>query len=301
MMVASLDLEKRAVSVLSIPRDTWVQLPGSRSMSKINDAHARGGVSYAVQTVEELLGVPIDYYVVIKQEAIQGAIDGVGGLPIKVEKDMDYDDNWGHLHIHLKEGQQRLNGEQVVGYMRFRHDQEGDFGRIRRQQQVVQTLSNQMKSPAIIMQLGQLFDVLNQHVKTNLRREQILALGKMFYHVKPDDLVTASLPGDPVYRGGVALVEPDMEKKDLVVDWLLRGNQEAANRLISVEVVNESGTPRLATKTVYWLKMMGFEAWNGGAGRFAGRKATEVVERGALPHSGQRVLTSLGLTGGKVN
>jgi LCP family protein required for cell wall assembly len=301
MMVASLDLEKRSVAVLSIPRDTWVQMPGSRGMSKINDAHSRGGIPYAVQTVEDLLEAPIDYYVVIKQEAVQGAIDRIGGLQLDVEKDMDYDDKWGHLHIHLKKGDQRLNGEQVVGYMRFRHDEEADFGRIRRQQQVVQTLSSAMKSPTIIFRLGELFDVLNEHVKTNLRREQIMALGKMFHHVRPEDLLTAQLPGEAVMRNGAAIVEPDEEKKELLVDWLLRGNQEAANKLISVEVVNESGKPRLAERTVYWLRSMGFQAWNGGSGRFVGRKATEVVERGSLPHPGQRVLASLGLAGSRVN
>jgi len=117
MMVASLDLERRAVSVLSIPRDTWVELPGAHRHAKINDAFARGGAPYAIQTAEEFLGAKIDYYVVIKQEAIQGAIDQLGGLNVPVEKSMNYDDNWGHLHVHLKSGQQRLTGEQTVGYM----------------------------------------------------------------------------------------------------------------------------------------------------------------------------------------
>jgi LCP family protein required for cell wall assembly len=299
MMVASLDLDRRSASVLSIPRDTRVPLPGA-GLSKINDAHARGGIPYTVQTVEDFLGVKIDYHVVIKQEAIQGTIDRLGGLGVKVEKQMDYDDNWGHLHIHLKPGAQVLSGEQVVGYMRYRHDRDGDFGRIRRQQQVVQVLADQLKNPTVLFRMPELFDVLNEHVKTNLRRDQILALGRMFYHVRPEDLVTASLSGNAVTRDDLAYVEPDEKKKELLVDWLINGNEQAANALISVEVLNRSGSARLGRQTLFWLKEAGFHVWYGRTRVARGDSAlpvSEAIERGTLARSGRRVLSSLGLQG----
>jgi polyisoprenyl-teichoic acid--peptidoglycan teichoic acid transferase len=299
LMVASLDLDRKAVSVLSVPRDTWVEMPGTHSHAKINDAHSRGGIPYAKKTVEQFLDVPVDYYVVIKQEAIQGAIDHIGGLEVNVEKAMDYDDNWGHLHIHLKPGKQVLNGEQVVGYMRFRHDQEGDFGRMRRQQQVIQLLTARLKNPAIVWRMPELFDVLNEYVQTNLRRDQILALGKMFHHVQPQDLKTATLPGDAYVKDGVAIVDANPKKKERMVDWLLRGDEGAEKGLISVEVVNESGDARLASQVVRSLKGDGFEAW-GGAPRThpaEPRAVTEALDHGALPNAGHCVMEALGVQG----
>lgn len=302
MMVVSLDLEDRTVHVLSIPRDMHVHMPDTRFESKINDAHTRGGVPYTVRTVEEFLEIDIDHFVVIKQEAIQGAIDKVGGLDLKVEKQMDYDDNWGHLHIHLKPGLQHLTGEQVVGYMRFRADAEGDFGRIRRQQQVVQILSERMKDPMIIFRMGELFDVLNEYVQTDLKRDQILALGRMFHHVQQQDLLTASVPGEAVNRPNNAYLEPDREKTALLVDWLVRGHEDAANRLISVRVINESGTRRLGDRTAAWLRAVGFRAWTSppvrGLGTSGGRGNTsEAIDYGTLPRAGRRVLSSLGIAG----
>lgn len=298
MMLASLDLATKSVAVLSIPRDTWVRLPGMRGHTKINSAHERGGIPYTIKTVEEFLGTHVDYYVVIKQEAIQGAIDKLGGLQVKVDKQMDYDDNWGHLHVHLKPGEQNLSGEQVVGYMRFRKDAEGDFGRIRRQQQVVQLLSQRMKEPSVIFSLGELFDVLNEYVKTNLSREQILALGAMFHHVEPQNLLTASVPCSPGPRGDIAYLVPDDAKKELLVKWLIDGDEEAANQLTTVEVVNRSGSRRLGQETVTWLKDLGFKVRvSSPRGETKPLAQTELVDHGTLPRSARRVLAALGIPG----
>src|SRR4029079_567203 len=87
-----------------------------------------------LETVDQFLGIRIDYYVLVKLGAMQQFVDKIGGVPVDVEKDMDYEDRWGHLFIHLKKGLQTLNGQQMEGYMRFRHDAESDYGRMRRQQ-----------------------------------------------------------------------------------------------------------------------------------------------------------------------
>jgi len=298
MMVASLDLKERTVSVISIPRDTRIRMPGTATYAKINEAHSRGGPQYSVRAVESILGVPIDYYLLIKQEAVEKGVNAIGGLVIDVEKRMEYHDRWGHLHIDLEPGEQLLDGEQVVGYMRFRHDAEGDFGRIRRQQQVIHTVAQRFKDPRIVAQLPQLFDVLNEYVKTNLTKEQLLALGRMFHHIDTKNLQTASLPGRPVTIAGGSYVEPDWERTRLLVDWLVRGNEEAGNRLITVEVVDGVGAPEVAREVVDLLEAQGFDAvYVGRAPRGKTYQITVVVERGSVPRAGRRVLSALGVGG----
>jgi len=155
MIVANLDLMTEKVQVLSVPRDMRVEIPGHR-VSKINDAYRFGGVDLTLETVKEFLQIPMDYYVLVKLGAVQRFVDAIGGITIDVEKDMDYEDNWGKLFIHLKKGPQHLNGEQVEGYMRFRHDAESDFGRMRRQQQAMKAVLARLQSPSVAMHIPQL-------------------------------------------------------------------------------------------------------------------------------------------------
>ncbi|MBV8264031.1 MAG: LCP family protein, partial [Candidatus Eremiobacteraeota bacterium] len=127
----NIDLANKQINVLSIPRDLWVYIPKS-GYGKINEAYGDGGPERVESTVVKNLGTPaFDNYVVLRLDATKNIINALGGIDVDVEKDMDYDDTWGHLHIHLKKGLHHLNGDEAVGYIRFRHDPEGDFGRMR--------------------------------------------------------------------------------------------------------------------------------------------------------------------------
>ncbi|HEU4752609.1 MAG TPA: LCP family protein [Armatimonadota bacterium] len=305
MMVASLDLRDQSVSILSVPRDTRVELPSGKT-AKINQAHADGGIPYTRETVEKFLGVPVDYHVVIKQEAIQKVVDALGGLPINVQGalhngergPMDYDDNWGNLHIHLKPGRQVLNGEQVVGYMRFRHDQEGDFGRIRRQQQVIQALSQTVKNPAVLLKAPGLLDAIRAYVKTDLTPDQQLALANLFHRVDSGTIQTAQLPiaGD-VKVGRVSYLEPDEFKKEAVVDWILRGNRDAMNRMIRISLKNASGDRELYQRTYNCLRHFGFDVVRSGRAQGDPIATTRAVQHGNLKGAARRVLEVLGVGG----
>ncbi len=299
MMVASLDLASGRISLLSIPRDTKVTLPGRRSREeKINAAHSIGGIPYTRETVEHFLGVSVDYHVVIKQEAIQKVIDELGGLQLKVDKDMDYDDNWGQLHVHLREGEQRLNGEQVVGYMRFRHDPEGDFGRIRRQQQVVQALTGQMKRPDILGKAGGLIDAIREYIQTDLTPKQQLALAALFHKVQMTDVVTAQLPVDATAtEAGTSYVIADVDKVPAAVDWIVNGNQESMHPLIQVQLKNASGDPELYQRTYRYLRHRGFQVWRAGRASGDPLEKTTAVQRTGLRGAARRVLEVLGLGG----
>ena len=134
MMLASFDPEGNEVALVSMPRDTMVQIPGHKGYDKINAAYAYGGVILAKQTVANLLRVPIHYYVLVDWRAFKESIDLIGGVDLYVDKDMYYEDPYADLVIDIKHGYQHLNGELAGQYVRFRKDELGDIGRVQRQQ-----------------------------------------------------------------------------------------------------------------------------------------------------------------------
>lgn len=211
---------------------------------------------------------------------------------------MHYDDNWGQLHIHLEPGEQRLKGDQVVGYMRFRHDNEGDFGRIRRQQQVIQTLSQRVKDPRVVMKASGLIDAIRQYIQTDLSPSQQLALAHLFHKIEPANVQTAALPSAQTETiDGISYVIPDEYKKEAVVEWLVNGNPEAMNRLITVRLKNASGSRELYNQVSECLRRYGFDVVR--AGRVSGEPipATRAVQHTSLRGAARRVLETLGLGG----
>ena len=135
LMVTAVDVDQKKAALLSIPRDTRVAIDG-HGFDKINHAYAYGGHKLTQQTVEHLLDVPIDHYIVIDIKSFERIIDAIGGVDINVEKRMHYEDPWdddGGLVIDLYPGEQHMDGKKAIQYVRYR-DGEGDIGRIGRQQ-----------------------------------------------------------------------------------------------------------------------------------------------------------------------
>jgi LCP family protein required for cell wall assembly len=163
------------VNLLSIPRDTWVNVPG-QGWGKINGANYRGGPDLFVQAVQDLTGVRVDAYALLSIHALRALTEAVGGVTLDVPKRMQYDDNAGHLHIDLQPGRQHLNGEQAEGFLRFRHDNLGDIGRISRQQTFLAALVNRVKNPLNWWRLPRMVSAIDQNTKTNLTRGQVGAL-----------------------------------------------------------------------------------------------------------------------------
>ncbi|MFC6590809.1 LCP family protein [Deinococcus lacus] len=134
------------VNLLSIPRDTWTEIPG-KGPGKINGANPHGGPEALVAAAENLTGLPIDGHALLSLYAARSLTDAAGGVTVDVPARMKYDDHAGHLHIDLQPGRQRLSGEQAEGFLRFRKDKLSDIGRIGRQQQFVQALAQQTLNP----------------------------------------------------------------------------------------------------------------------------------------------------------
>ncbi|WP_019585743.1 LCP family protein [Deinococcus apachensis] len=162
-------------NLLSIPRDTWVDIPG-KGWSKINAANPTGGPDLLVRTVQDLTSVPIDAYALLSLNALRAVAEAAGGVTVDVPTRMKYDDNAGHLHIDLQPGRQHLSGEQVEGFLRFRHDNMGDIGRVARQQAFLTALTGQMKNPLNWWRLPRMVAAIDGNMKTNLTRPQLGAL-----------------------------------------------------------------------------------------------------------------------------
>jgi LCP family protein required for cell wall assembly len=208
LILAHLDLDRHSATLVSIPRDTWVAVEGRDSM-KINSVLGAGGPKLSANVVGKMTGAPIDATMVVQPEGAKQLVDAMGGLNVNVEKPMDYDDNYGNLHIHLKAGEQYLTGGQVLGYMRFRHDAEGDFGRMRRQQQVVREIAHEMAQPAQWSKLPHLIVLARKDVQTELNDKQLTALVEAYHSVAQDDVRTLTLPSRVGWVGDASVVFVD--------------------------------------------------------------------------------------------
>ncbi|MGA1623643.1 MAG: LCP family protein [Synechocystis sp.] len=196
MMLVRFDPETKSLLVLSIPRDTQVEM-ANRGVTKINEANARGGPALAAQTVEDLLGgVTIDRYVRVNVQAVEKLIDALGGVTVYVPKDMKYQDDSQHLYINLKEGEQRLDGEQALQMLRFRHDHLGDIGRIQRQQLVIRAVIEQALKPQTILKVPEIVKILQSYIDTNLSMEELVAIAGFSAQRQRQDVKMLMLPGD---------------------------------------------------------------------------------------------------------
>jgi LCP family protein required for cell wall assembly len=258
IMLVNVDLESNRVSALSIPRDTRVDL-GTYGECKINATHVIGGPGMTEAVVEELTGIHPDYYIKTSVPGFKKCVDILGGVEIDVEKNMNYDDNWGHLHIHLKKGKQLLNGEQAVGYVRFRHDALGDITRMQRQQKFLKALAKRALEPANLPRLPRLIAAMHENVTTDLTTRDLLELARLPKKINMDDVQTETLPGACQNIGGVSFYIADTEKIPEVVAKIFFA---PAPGLPTVEVLNGSGIAGAAQKVAEILREQGYQVVN---------------------------------------
>jgi polyisoprenyl-teichoic acid--peptidoglycan teichoic acid transferase len=242
IILAHLDVDRRIATLVSIPRDTWVPLPGHDS-TKINAAYAYGGAKTSAKAVARLLGgVPIDATIALQPDGAAQIVDAMGGLRVNVDEDMDYDDNNGALHIHLKKGDQSLNGDQVLGYIRFRHDATSDFGRVRRQQQILKLMMDQLSQPQNWTKLPHLMNVARKNVETTLSNQRLMALLTIYRNVPSENIRSFTLPAKAGWVGDASVVFVD-ERWSKLIGRLLFSRSEPPQD--AVLVANATGSPDL--------------------------------------------------------
>jgi LCP family protein required for cell wall assembly len=222
LMLATVDPKKKNASLLSIPRDTRVHIPGY-GYDKINVTYSLGGHNLTQDTVEEFLDTPVEHYVLIKVPAFKRIIDAIGGVDIDVEKRMYYVDEWdddGGLVIDLYPGQQHMDGATAITYVRYR-DEEGDIGRIERQQKFMKAVMDQIMSPSIIPRLPNIIREVMSSVETDLSFRQCLELAGALKEAQSNGLKTRMVSGRPLYIDEISYWIPDLyDTREEMADML---------------------------------------------------------------------------------
>lgn len=195
MLLIRFNPHTNQLAVLSIPRDTRTYIEGG--LAKINEANLYGGPALTAESLSELLGgVAIDRYVRINVQGVEKLVESLGGIQVNVPKDMKYQDDSQHLYINLKAGEQRLNGDQALQFLRYRYDDYGDIGRIQRQQMLMRALVEQALTPTTIARLPKILSVIQSNVDTNLKVEELLALVGFAAQTNRSNIQMLMLPGD---------------------------------------------------------------------------------------------------------
>ena len=255
IILAHVDLDRRIATLISIPRDTWVAIPGHGNQ-KLNAAYAFGGAPLTSRLVGALTGAHIDSTIAIDPVGAKQIVDALGGLNVDVEHDMDYDDNYGNLHIHLKRGEQYLTGGQVVEYMRFRHDIESDWGRMRRQQQVLHEIVRELGEPQNWPKVPRLVALARKDVSTPLNDAQLQALVELYRGVPSDNVRTFTLPGRADFVGDASVVIVDDWWAKIVGELACSPDDPPQNVVL---VANATGIPEVSKTIVGALRGGG---WN---------------------------------------
>lgn len=224
IMIAHYNEDKGTYKLTSIMRDIYVTIPG-HGKHKINSAFTRGsgGPELVRQTIKENFDIDLQYYAIVDFEGFVQLIDEAfpNGVEIDVEKKME-----AYVDTPLEPGLQRLNGDQMLSFVRFRHDAIGDFGRVKRQQQALQAIGEQLSGIQTIAKLPKLVGVVTPYINTNMDTGDILFMAKDFLSKDRGAVETFRIPIDNGYKDDTIKGEGDV----LVLD--LEKNKEAFHQFI---------------------------------------------------------------------
>ncbi|SFI71742.1 transcriptional attenuator, LytR family [Paenibacillus sp. UNC496MF] len=233
MMVVSVDPVKKDIHLFSVLRDTYVDIQDHGS-DRINTAFAVGGPDLAMQTIGDVLGLDIQYYVYTDFEGFKSVIDAIGGIQnFDVEKDMNYVDNadGNRYDIHLKKGVQDLDGTKALQYVRFRHDALSDFTRTERQRKLLGAVADKMKSGWSLLKMKDIVDSVQGYIKTNIGVDDMIKLGQLGVsshiagqaQVPPMDLIS----GEKVGGASVLAISDEDKVLQFVQDELQKDSTVA--------------------------------------------------------------------------
>ncbi len=191
--------------VLQVPRDTFVESQ-QFGVVKANALYAFGGIDTAKREVGALINAPVDRYLRVNLQAVHRLADALGGVEIDVPKRMVYVDNSQGLSIDLYPGVQLLKGESLEGFLRFRHDELGDLGRMERQKQVLAAVFRKLAQPTTLAQLPVLLKLAGEDIQTDLNP---LELGQLMTAMAHSTLHTSQLPGREFWHNDLSYWMPD--------------------------------------------------------------------------------------------
>jgi len=308
MILFSLDPQSRTAGMLSIPRDLWVEIPGF-DYSKINTAYRLGevyniegrGPGLALSTVENLLGMEIDYYAIVDFNAFEEFIDELGGVTINVPNKIVVDPLGKHNTETLKAGEHLMPGYLALAYARSRNSSGSDFDRAGRQQQVVDQILSAEMLPTLIKNSPALYQSLSSGISSNLTLLQLVRLAWVAQQI-PDENIRQGVIGvdqvDFAYSyDGQDILRPLADEirqlRDLifslsgpVVPMAPQGDTQSLvdEEYATVRVLNGTFTPGLASQTADYLRTSGLTvAEPGNANEFY--EMTTIIDYTGNPHT----------------
>lgn len=204
-MVVSADPDGKAINLLSIPRDTRIELDNGK-FSKLNSCIGRkNGDEILIEEVKEITGMPIHHFCKLNFAAVRNIVDILGGVEFDVPIDMDYDDPYQDLHIHIKKGKQTIYGEDAEGLLRFRSGYaNADLGRINTQQEFLKELLKQKLSLKYIIKSPAIVSEITKNLDTNMSALYMLKYALMFRDGDNVEFNSYTLPGAPKTISGVS-------------------------------------------------------------------------------------------------
>ncbi len=259
IIIARLDPLKRKAVLISIPRDTRVKVEG-HGFTKINHSYAYGGPGLLIKTIKSFLNIEINHYAEVDFRGFKKIVDALGGVDIYAEKELVDKKS----RIDIKLGLNHLKGDEALGYVRFRKDEKGDFGRIERQQKFFRAVVDKASNWSSVWRLPRLIDILADNLKTDMSASEMLTYARLFSSIKKEDLVTVSLPGIPRRIAGTSYVIPDEAGFSEVLYFAEKHFSKPPTadpvfaKKAQVSVFNATKTEGMARKTAEHLKFAGF-------------------------------------------
>lgn len=222
MILASIDSQNNKVAMVSIPRDTRIKNAFGRS-DKINSVNYVKGPEAACKEVSKLLNIRVEHYVVTNFAGFDEIVDTLGGVDINVETNMVHRDV--SYSINLAKGQQHLNGDQALQYVRYRGGPTADIGRTQRQQKFIKALAEQMFKANTIVKLPKLLPQISKNVNTNISMTDMMNLAQIAKNIDTEKITAQTLPGYPYTEpsSGASYWEADKDKSKILVSSLLQG------------------------------------------------------------------------------
>ncbi|MDQ0201890.1 LCP family glycopolymer transferase [Neobacillus ginsengisoli] len=214
IIVLTVNPNNKSVKMLSIPRDTRTEIIGKGTVDKINHAYAFGGVPMSMNTVENFLDIPIDYYIQVNMDGFKDLVNAVGGVTVQNNLDFTQDG------VHFPVGTVNLNGEKALSFSRMRHeDPRGDFGREARQREILQAVIKEGTSLSSLTNYSTIFSALGKNIKTNLTFDQIMDIQKNYRdagnNIQQVEIAEKGTMIDKIYYGLVSAEEKQRVQNEL--------------------------------------------------------------------------------------
>ena len=305
LILLRMDGDKGFISMLSFPRDLYVDIPGV-GMDKINASFSNGGPAKTIETIKKLTGQPINYFVNIDFEGFVKLVDQVGGVYLDVDrkyfhKNVEGDGIDDYEEIDLKPGYQRMNGKDALDYVRYRHT-DSDFARIARQQAFLSELKRQTNRFGNLPEIPAYASIFADNITTNVRSvPRLLGIMEQSITTDKDRIARNSISGTPTMRNGASIVEaPQGEIEAKVERWLNpEFEQGAATAVVSpndvqVQVLNGNGRLLDAETATDQLRQKGYDAVSGGNAESFGVPETIVSYAEGQREAAKNVATLFG-------